>query len=79
VGPVLQLSMRRIHDLVAFCMPYEFEDMVAEVTGADRVEPESLRDVELARRVYKLRKNALFLTPGRTWQGRPLSIHIGAT
>jgi hypothetical protein len=51
---VLQLSMRRIHDLVAFCMPYEFEDVVAEVTGADRVEPENLGKVEFARRVYKL-------------------------
>ena len=27
-GTVLQLSMRRVHDLVAFCVPYEFEDVV---------------------------------------------------
>src|SRR5882762_3701688 len=53
-GSVLQLSMRRIHHLVAFCLPYEFEDVVAEVTGADRVEPENYRGVEFARRVYKL-------------------------
>src|SRR5260370_26284917 len=53
-GSVLQLSMRRIHDLVAFCLPYEFEDVVAEVTGADRVEPENLRALEFGRRVYKL-------------------------
>jgi hypothetical protein len=37
-GSVLQLSMRRVHDLVAFCAPYEFEDVVASVSGADRVE-----------------------------------------
>jgi hypothetical protein len=53
-GSVLQLSMRRIHDLVAFCLPYEFEDVVADVTGADRVEPENYQALEFARRVYKL-------------------------
>jgi hypothetical protein len=52
-GSVLQLSMRRVHDLVAFCLPYEFEDVVAEVTGADRVEPENHRGLEFSRRVYK--------------------------
>jgi hypothetical protein len=46
--------MRRIHDLVAFCLPYEFEDVVAEVTGADRIEPENYQVLEFARRVYKL-------------------------
>ena len=45
--------MRRIHDLVAFCLPYEFEDVVAEVTGADRVEPEDHEALEFARRIYK--------------------------
>ena len=53
-GRVLQLSMRRIHDLVAFCLPYEFEDVVAEVTGADRMEPENGEAIEFARRAYKL-------------------------
>jgi hypothetical protein len=53
-GPVLQLSMRRIHDLVAFCAPYEFEDVVAEVTGADRVEVENAAAIDRVRRVYKL-------------------------
>ncbi len=51
---MLQLSMRRMHDLVAFCLPYEFEDVVADVTGADRVEPENYRALEFARRAYKL-------------------------
>jgi hypothetical protein len=53
-GRVLQLSMRRVHDLVAFCAPYELEDVVAAVTGADRVEILDYRAVEMARRVYKL-------------------------
>jgi glycosyl transferase family 1 len=57
-GGVLQLSMRRIHDLVAFCLPYEFEDVVADVTGADRVEPDNFQVLELARRVYKLTRFA---------------------
>jgi len=57
-GSVLQLSMRRIHDLVAFCLPYEFEDIVADVTGADRVEPENYQALEFARRVYKLARLA---------------------
>ena len=49
----LQLSMRRIHDLVAFCLAYEFEDVVAEVTGADRIEPEDQSALEISRRAYK--------------------------
>src|SRR5438067_4559852 len=57
-GNVLQLSMRRMHDLVAFCVPYEFEDVVAEATGAGRVGPENRDGVELARRVYKLARFA---------------------
>ena len=58
-GAVLQLSMRRVHDLVAFCAPYEFEDVVAEVTGADRVEIVDYGAVERARRAYKIGRNAL--------------------
>src|SRR4051812_36664922 len=63
--------MRRVHDLVAFCAPYELEDVVAEVTGADRMEITDYAAVENARRVYKagrmvLRSRALArsLTPG---------------
>jgi len=58
VGRILLLSMRRIHDLVAFCLAYEFEDVVAEVTGADRIEPEREATLELFRRVYKLTRYA---------------------
>jgi hypothetical protein len=46
--------MRKIHDLVAFCVPYEFEDVVTELTGADRIEVEDFAALELSRRVYKL-------------------------
>jgi hypothetical protein len=53
-GSVLLLSMRRLADLVAFCLPYEFEDVVAEVTGADRVEAGGEESLELSRRTYKV-------------------------
>jgi hypothetical protein len=69
-GSVLQLSMRRVHDLVAYCGLYEFEDVVADVTGADRVELLDYEAVESARRAYKLgrmmtgsRRLAMALTP----------------
>lgn len=58
-GAVLQLSMRRVHDLVAFCAPYELEDVVASVTGADRVEIDDYRAIEWSRRLYKLGRKAL--------------------
>jgi hypothetical protein len=41
-GKVLLLSMRRLADLVAFSLQYEFEDVVAEVTGADRIDARGL-------------------------------------
>lgn len=57
-GDVLLLSMRRLDRLVAFCLPYEFEDVVASVTNADRVEPADEGSLELARRVYRLGRAA---------------------
>lgn len=53
-GDVLLLSMRRLDDLVAFCLPYELEDVLREVTGADRVDAGGRAALELSRRVYKL-------------------------
>jgi len=53
-GSVLLLSMRGLADVVAFCLQYEFEDVVAEVTGADRVDAADLEALELSRRAYKL-------------------------
>src|SRR6186713_3383017 len=53
-GNVLLFSMRRIADLVAYSMTYEFEDVVAEVTAADRVEAGAQEALEFSRRAYKL-------------------------
>ncbi len=51
---VLLLSMRRLADLVAYCAQYEFEDVITEVTGADRVEVDGGGALESSRRAYKL-------------------------
>lgn len=53
-GPVLLLSMRRLSDLVAYCAQYEFEDVITEVTAADRVEATDAATLEFSRRSYKL-------------------------
>jgi Glycosyl transferases group 1 len=53
-GPVLLLSMRRLADLVAYCAQYEFEDVITEVTAADRVETTDAAALEFSRRSYKL-------------------------
>ncbi len=55
---VLQLSMRRAHDLVAFCLSYEFEDVVAQLTAADRVDVVDFPAVERVRRMYKIARLA---------------------
>ena len=57
-GNVLLMSMRRLADLVAFCVPYEFEDVFAQVTGADRVDAGYHEAMEFSRRVYKLARLA---------------------
>jgi hypothetical protein len=57
-GDVLLLSMRRVNDLVAHCMTYEFEDVIAEVSGADRVDVRDLAALEFSRRAYKLARIA---------------------
>jgi hypothetical protein len=62
-GDVLVLSMRRVADLVAYCMQYEFEDIVVAATGADRVEPTALDAVELERRAYKVLRKTLGSAP----------------
>jgi Glycosyl transferases group 1 len=53
-GSLLLLSMRRLADLVAYCAQYEFEDVITEVTGADRVDADGEAALELSRRAYKL-------------------------
>lgn len=51
---MLLLSMRRLANLVAFCAQYEFEDVITEVTGADRIDADGEAALELSRRAYKL-------------------------
>jgi hypothetical protein len=57
-GNVLQLSQRRISDLVAYCLGYEFEDVVAAVTDTERIDTTELPAIEFSRRVYKLARMA---------------------
>jgi hypothetical protein len=53
-GKVLLLSQRRIDDLAAFCLAYEFEDTFAAVTDAQRIDADDLPALEFSRRAYKL-------------------------
>jgi hypothetical protein len=55
---VLLLSKRRIADLVAFCITYEFEDTFAAVTDAQRIDATDLSGLEFSRRAYKLARLA---------------------
>ncbi len=57
-GNVLLLSQRRISDLVAYCMVYEFEDALTAVTGAQRIDATDLPALEFSRRAYKLARFA---------------------
>ena len=51
---VLLLSQRRIADLVAYCLAYEFEDVFASVTDAERIDATDFSALEFSRRAYKL-------------------------
>lgn len=55
---VLLLSQRRISDLAAFCLAYEFEDTFAAVTDAERIDATGLPSLEFSRRAYKLARLA---------------------
>lgn len=50
---VLLLSQRRVADLVAFCLAYEFEDVFAAVTDAERIDASDRPNLEFCRRIYK--------------------------
>lgn len=56
-GTILLMSMRRVAALAANCLQYEFEDVMGDVSGADRVEPTRLELAEFERRVYKALRN----------------------
>lgn len=53
-GKVLSLSQRRVSDLVAHCVNYEFEDIFADLTNASRIETKNFQSLERSRRIYKL-------------------------
>ena len=57
-GNVLLLSERRIADLVAYCLAYEFEDTFAAVTAAQRIDATDLPGLEFSRRAYKFARAA---------------------
>jgi hypothetical protein len=52
-GGVLLLSQRRIADLAAYCLAYEFEDTFADVTASLRIDANDLPALEFCRRLYK--------------------------
>ena len=53
-GKVLSLSQRRVADLVAYCVNYEFEDTFVALTDASRIDTTNFQSLELSRRAYKL-------------------------
>jgi Glycosyl transferases group 1 len=55
---VLLLSERRTADFVAFCVAYEFEDTLAAVTDAQRIDVTDLPALQFSRRAYKLARLA---------------------
>jgi Glycosyl transferases group 1 len=52
-GQLLLLSMRRMSQLVAYCVDYEFEDVIGDLTAADRVDVCDAEALEWSRRIYK--------------------------
>jgi hypothetical protein len=57
-GDVLVLSMRRLSNLVAYCAFYEFEDIIVELTGADRFDVGAARSLDFSRRVFKVLRHS---------------------
>jgi hypothetical protein len=57
-GKVLSLSQRRIANLVAYCVTYEFEDTFASLTDATRIESMDFPSLEFSRRAYKFTRLA---------------------
>jgi len=55
---VLLLSERRIANLVAYCLAYEFEDVIASLTNAQRIDVTDRPGLEFSRRAYKLARIA---------------------
>lgn len=55
---VLVFSMRQLAGLAAYCMQYEFEDLVVGLTGSDRADLTGLSANELERRLFKVVRGA---------------------
>jgi hypothetical protein len=55
---ILQLSQRRLSDLVANCQGYEFEDTLAAVTNSERIDATDQPAIDFSRRVYKFSRIA---------------------
>lgn len=53
-GQTLILSMRAVEKTVAYCSCYEFEDVVAEATGAQRIDVPDRRAMILSRRSFRI-------------------------
>lgn len=71
-GGVLLLSMRKMATLVAYCAQYEFEDVITEVTGADRIDVlDPGNRLEWSRRLFRytrpLRRRGRFLAGFHGW------------
>ncbi len=75
-GDVLVVSMRRRADLVAYCAYYEFEDLIVELTGADRFDIGASTSLEFSRRAFKAMR---FLTGSRklAWACAPKAAQTG--
>jgi hypothetical protein len=71
---ILLLSMRRLADLVAYCMLYEFEDVIVETTGAERVDVDAGAALERSRRAYKLMRMTGLRGLARQLAPRPPSV-----
>ena len=69
-GDVLLLSMRKISDLVAYSMTYEFEDVVSSVTEGDRIDAQDSFALSSWRKAYKY----LRLTTGSQRVAHALSV-----
>lgn len=69
--------MRRLATLAAYCIQYEFEDVISAVTGADRVEADDAAALEFSRRTYKVLRGATRSHRlARRWAPRPSTIAI---
>jgi hypothetical protein len=56
-GNTLLLSMRRIENIVAYSGCYEFEDTIAAVTNADRIDADNFAAINRSRRSYRLARS----------------------